>query len=122
MFLASEMAALGIRPDVLTYDRLVLVCLTEDDYEDAFRYLEEMKTMFEGSELRPGTFNALIKKCVAAGDKRTWDILEEMQSRGQNVEKIKRWAEKAWNVAATRATQTNGWEEREESDHCAQMG
>jgi pentatricopeptide repeat protein len=121
MFLASEMAALGIRPDVLTYDRLVLVCLTEDDYEDAFRYLEEMKAMFDGSELRPGTFNALVKKCVAAGDKRTWGILEEMQSRGRNVEKIRRWAEKAWNVAATGATQINGWEEREEGEHRAQM-
>lgn len=122
MFLASEMAALGIQPNVLTYDRLILVCLTEDDYEDAFRYLEEMKSMFEGSELRPGTFNALIKKCVAAGDKRTWGVLEEMHSRGQNVEKIWRWAEKAWNVAATRTTQKNDWEEREEAGYGAQMG
>jgi len=122
MFLASEMAAFGIRPDVLTYDRLVLVCLTEDDYEDAFRYLEEMKAMFEGSELRPGTFNALIKKCVAAGDKRTWGLLEEMHSRGQNVEKIRRWAERAWNVAATRTTQMNDWEAREDGGHRAHMG
>jgi pentatricopeptide repeat protein len=122
MFLASEMAALGIRPDVLTYDRLVLVCLTEDNYEDAFRYLDEMKAMFEGSELRPGTFNALIKKCVAAGDKRAWDILEEMQSRGQNVEKIRRWAEKARSVTATGATKTNDWEEREQGGYHAQTG
>jgi hypothetical protein len=122
MFLASEMAALGIRPDLLTYDRLILVCLTEEDYEDAFRYQEEMKAMFEGSELRPGTFNALIKKCVAAGDKRTWVLLEEMQRRGQNVEKITRWAEKAWNVAATRTTQKNDWEERGDCGYRAQTG
>ncbi len=122
MFLASEMAALGIRPDVLTYDRLVLVCLTEDDYDDAFRYLQEMKVMYEGSELRAGTFHALIKKCAAAGDKRMWRILEEMQSKGQNVERIRRWAERAWNVVVTKATQTNDWEEREESGDRVQGG
>jgi hypothetical protein len=122
MFLASEMAGLGVRPDVLTYDRLVLVCLTDDNYEDAFRYIEEMKAMFEGSELRTGTFNALIKKCVAAGDKRAWAILEDMQSRGHNVEKIRRWAERSWNVTATKTTQINEWEEREDGGYRTQMG
>lgn len=109
MFLASEMAALGIRPDVLTYDRLVLVCLTEEDYEDAFLYLDEMKGMFEGSELRMGTFNALIRRCIAARDKRVWSMLNEMQNKGHNVEKIRKWAE--LNSAPTEAVPTNSWEE-----------
>jgi pentatricopeptide repeat protein len=121
MFLASEMAAFGVRPDILTYDRLVLVCLSDDIYEDAFRYIDEMKAMFEGSELRTGTFNALIKKCVAAGDKRVWGILKDMQNRGHNVEKISRWAERSWNVVAMKAMQTNEWEDKEDNGSAAHM-
>lgn len=99
MFLASEMSALGIRPDVLTYDRLVLVCLLEQDYGDAFLYLEEMKAMFEWSRLRTGTLKVLIGRCVAAGDKRFWSILDDMQSKGHSLERIRRRAEKAWEKA-----------------------
>jgi pentatricopeptide repeat protein len=96
MFLASEMAALKIRPDVLTYDRLILVCLTEDDYEDAFLYLEEMKKTFESGDLRIGTWNALVRKCIAASDERAWSVLQELETKGLNVGKLRSWAEDAW--------------------------
>ncbi|KAI9745819.1 MAG: hypothetical protein M1818_000500 [Claussenomyces sp. TS43310] len=51
MFLASEMVALGIPADELTYDRLVLICLGgegneadgTDGLEDALRYVDEMR-------------------------------------------------------------------------------
>lgn len=56
MFLVSEMVALNIRASELTYDRLILVCLSEphgpgvssttNGYEDAMLYLDEMRTMF----------------------------------------------------------------------------
>lgn len=52
MFLASEMVALNIAPDLLTYDRLILICLkaaathgAEDAYDDAWRYFQEMRGM-----------------------------------------------------------------------------
>jgi pentatricopeptide repeat protein len=96
MLLASEMVNRGVRPDALTYDRLILACLTEDDYEDAFKYLREMKAMFAASELRMGTWTALVKKCVGAGDSRAWDLLEELNGRGTSTERLKSWMEGAW--------------------------
>lgn len=102
MFLASEMAALGIRPNVMTYDRLVLVCLMEDDYEDAFRYMGEMKRTFEKGELRIGTLHALVRRCVAAGDERAWSLLNELESRGHSRGKLRIWAEEAWKKVAKR--------------------
>ncbi|TVY87554.1 Pentatricopeptide repeat-containing protein, partial [Lachnellula willkommii] len=97
MFLASEMIALGIKPDHLTYDRLVLVCLQQDDYEDAFKYLEEMvdigRDKFENGQkgwwMRPGTASVLVRRCAHAGDKRAWEILKEMKRRGLPPKKVR---------------------------------
>jgi len=104
MFLAAEMIALGIKPDFLTYDRLIVACLNQDDYEDSFRYLEEMvdmgKDKFENGQkgwwMRRGTASALVRKCAQAGDKRAWDILVEMEKRGMEVESVKLGADEAW--------------------------
>jgi tetratricopeptide (TPR) repeat protein len=89
MFLASEMHALNIRPNLLTYDRLILACLAEDDYEDAFRYLEEMIAVgtaqaAEGGGwwMRKGTATLMAKKCVETSDERVWSVLDEMDRRG----------------------------------------
>lgn len=102
MFLASEMAALGIRPNVMTYDRLVLVCLMEDDYEDAFRYMDEMKRTFGNSELRTGTLHALVKRCVAVGDERAWSLLNELEGKGHSRGKLRSWAEEEWKKVPKR--------------------
>lgn len=70
MFLASEMLALNVPPNALTYDRLILVCLNEEvekseGFEDAWRYFEEMKSM--GWWPRGGTLKALgIRGCMLA--------------------------------------------------------
>jgi hypothetical protein len=96
MFIAAEMAALAIRPDALTYDRLVLVCLMEDDYEDAFRYLAEMKRTISKSELRSGTVHAFVRKCVTAGDERAWTLLSELEVQGRNMGKLRMWARENW--------------------------
>jgi tetratricopeptide (TPR) repeat protein len=92
MFLASEMVALGIKPNLLTYDRLIMVCLHEQDYEDAFNYLEEMvevgKNQYQdtgrkGWWMRKGTAFAMIQKCAASSsDPRGISILEEAVQRG----------------------------------------
>ena len=116
MFLASEMKALGIKADDLTYDRLILICLREDDYEDAFRYLEEMKAIGrdkgEGSQkgwwMRGGTSSALVRRCIVAGDKRAWDILSEMEVRGVGSAKLRNWAEENWNGKPRAITQSEG--------------
>lgn len=76
MFLASEMVALKIAPDALTYDRLILVCLEgrsgPEDFEDGWRYFEEMRGA--GWLPRPGTSMALAKQCCLMGDERIWQL------------------------------------------------
>jgi hypothetical protein len=100
MFLASEMASMGIRPNLLTYDRLILVCLEEDDYEDAFRYLDELKGTFPTLDLRPGTSQAFLKVCAEKKDDRGWAILEEMENRGQATSRMRTLMEQGWRVDA----------------------
>lgn len=103
MFLASEMTALGVKPDQLTYDRLILVCLNEDDYGDAFLYLEEMKAAGEtkgdkdGWWMRSGTATAMIKRCVANDDERAWSVLDEMEKRNYiKSGRLRAWVEQNW--------------------------
>ncbi|KAL9103769.1 MAG: hypothetical protein Q9163_001228 [Psora crenata] len=73
MFLASEMVALQVRPNALTYDRLVLVCLTGDqDLTDAWRYVEEMRGW--GFAMRGGTAVALARKACEHKDERVWGL------------------------------------------------
>jgi len=112
MFLASEMLAAGVKPDSLTYDRLILICLGEEDYEDAFRYLEEMvgaggsgrsaegdkDSRGKGWWMRGGTAAALVRRCVEAGDARAWDILTQMEDRGLGNAKLRRWVEENWEM------------------------
>ncbi|KAM3077258.1 hypothetical protein ACMFMG_003278 [Clarireedia jacksonii] len=105
MFLASEIRALGLRPTETTYDRLILVCMHPniEDYEDCFRYLEEMKVMGKNSVdpsgnkgwwMRRGTAISLIRRCILAGDKRAWLLLDEMEERGIPYNRaIRRWLE-----------------------------
>jgi pentatricopeptide repeat protein len=115
MFLASEMVALGIRADELTYDRLVLVCLgdntntssseasqqvgehsqaIDEGLEDALRYTAEMREIFGTTEkraapLRNGTWTALVKRCADRGDERAWHLLEEMEGLGLGTNRLK---------------------------------
>ncbi len=98
MFIAGEMAALGIQPDALTYDRLIRICLNDEDYEDAFKYLEEMVSIKpeDGSGgwwMRRGTASSLVEKCIKAKDDRAWVILAEMEKRGMQTGRLRDWAE-----------------------------
>lgn len=67
MFLASEMLHLKVVPDALTYDRLVLVCLQQRNFEDAFRYYEEMREF--GFWPRRGTWIAMISRLKEEADR-----------------------------------------------------
>jgi pentatricopeptide repeat protein len=105
MFLASEMAVLDIKPNQLTYDRLILACLKEEDYEDAFRYLEEM--ILVGTDkgdggwwMRSGTALALAKRCAAAFDERAWEIYNQMQQRGMEIKES--WISEEWDKGQER--------------------
>lgn len=98
MFFANEMVKLGLRPDRITYDRLILVCLTAGDLEDAMLYYEEMTstgaTAGRKGPLKPRrkTWETLIHKCVQKGDDRAVALLRDYKD---SVEEPRRAVEKA---------------------------
>jgi pentatricopeptide repeat protein len=67
----------SIKPNVHTYEQIILLCLTQDTYEDAFFYLEEMK----GAGFFPTLkiYEELVRKCVAFDDLRYKIALDEMR-------------------------------------------
>ena len=96
MFLASEMVALKVAPDRLTYDRLMLVCLSsENSIEDAWRYFDEMRGL--GWWPRGGTAVALAMRACARGDERVWRLVGEEQGKGLSEVKIESLIDKYWN-------------------------
>ena len=92
MFLASEMVALKVAPDGLTYDRLTLVCLnSENSIDDAWRYFEEMRGL--GWWPRNGTAMALARRACARGDQRIWRLADTGEGRGIPKGKVERLIE-----------------------------
>lgn len=99
MFLASEMVAMKIAPDALTYDRLVLVCLEgqcgNEDVGDAWRYFEEMRGA--GWWPRRGTAMALARRCCVNGDERIWQLQgDEDGGKGLGRSVIQRMVDENW--------------------------
>ncbi|KAI9725340.1 MAG: hypothetical protein M1828_003190 [Chrysothrix sp. TS-e1954] len=96
MFLVSEMIALGVTPSRLTYDRLILTCLQEEDHEDGLRYYEEMKQL----KLHPrfGTLKVMAEKCCAAGDERCWDLVADMHMQGMPTFELRESMATTWRA------------------------
>lgn len=104
MFLAAEMVALQVPPNALTYDRLMLVCLTaEAELEeettgqglaDAWRYFEEMRRLSWWP--RAGTVVALAKRCCARGDERVWALVREGDGEGMGMRQMERFVSEHW--------------------------
>ncbi|CAO2653537.1 Nn.00g029480.m01.CDS01 [Neocucurbitaria sp. VM-36] len=95
MFFANEMIQLGLKPDLITYDRLILVCVQSSDLEDALLYYEEMRATGSGKgsmKPRPRTWELLIHKCVVEGDERAVALLKDYK---ENVEEPRKHVEKA---------------------------
>lgn len=84
MFLASEMISLNLKPDRVTYDRLILVCESED-LDDAVAYFEEMRA----ANMRPrrGTYERLIDRLLEKGDERCVAVLRDYKESGEMVSK-----------------------------------
>jgi pentatricopeptide repeat protein len=98
MFFANEMIQLGLEPDRITYDRLILVCLQAGDLEDALLYYEEMTsidaTAKSKATMKPRrkTWELLIHKCVVQGDERAVVLLKAYKA---GVEEPRKGVEKA---------------------------
>jgi pentatricopeptide repeat protein len=84
MFLASEMISLNLKPDRVTYDRLILVCESED-LDDAVAYFEEMRA----ANMRPrrGTYERLIDRLLEKKDERCVAVLRDYKESGEMVSK-----------------------------------
>jgi len=78
--LLAEMRAAGLNPDERTYERLVILALTQPSYEAAFFYLEEMKGF--SYQPSPQVYEALASKCAFAKDARANLVLQEMEESG----------------------------------------
>lgn len=103
MLLVEEMISMGVKPDRLTYDRLILVCLGAGDLEDALLYYEEMRNTKNGDvskatdssttngamEMypRPATWASLVAKCVEMDDVRGVAVYRELIQHGGYVGK-----------------------------------
>ncbi|KAL8762124.1 MAG: hypothetical protein Q9184_001840, partial [Pyrenodesmia sp. 2 TL-2023] len=98
MFFASEMVASKIAPDALTYDLLILACMEssrEDDMDDAWRYLEEMRGA--GWWPRPATVLAMAKWCCQMGDKRIWQLRGDYrEGHGIEVSVLEKLVNEGW--------------------------
>lgn len=99
MFLAAELLALKLAPNVLTYERLLLTCLQETDYEDAFRYHEEMK--MQGFVPNQGTLVAMVHRCCETGDERAWGLLEAMKAAQYDESRTRAWLMQHWREKKT---------------------
>lgn len=78
----KEMKEKGIRPTIESYRRMIFLICSQisDDYEDAFIYLEEMKS--QNMLPTPSIYERIIKKCVQHDDARAKIALEEMDNFG----------------------------------------
>ncbi|KAH9948686.1 hypothetical protein B0H21DRAFT_732616 [Amylocystis lapponica] len=81
--LLAEMKQARLKPDTRTYERLLMLCLTQSTYEDAFFYLEEMKG--EGHVPPLTVYEAIVRKCVSVGDTRYKLAVEELVECGYEV-------------------------------------
>lgn len=78
--LLSDMKELKLKPDQNTYEEFIALCLTQDDYEDAFFYLEELKAT---GNIPPNiVYEGIVGKCLSRGDGRYQIALDEMKELG----------------------------------------
>ncbi|KAI4736607.1 hypothetical protein E4T50_12912 [Aureobasidium sp. EXF-12298] len=83
MFLVSEMLSIGVRPDSMVYDRLVVICVQDVKLDHAYRYFDEMEEL--GFMPRSRTAELLAKALAEKADHRCWDVLQRMQDRGAGL-------------------------------------
>jgi pentatricopeptide repeat protein len=98
LILASELLALGLKPDRITYDRMLLICTNhEGNYEDALKYYQEMRS--QRVEPRTGTILALVRRMTMETDDRVFDIVSQMEAMDvrASIPRIQKWIRLNWN-------------------------
>ena len=116
MFLAAEMVAMKLAPNPLTYDRLILVCLSaaegDDGMDDAWRYFNEMRKV--GWWPRLGTSTAMARKCCERGDDRIWKLVGEQEGT-LSRQTIERLVKKDWQGEVEEKWRSMGMAQLEET-------
>lgn len=82
--LLQEMKESGVKADIETYTKAIQLCLTQDVYEDAFFYLEEMKAA--GFVPPASLYQQMFDKCSMSGDSRSGMVLQELVECGYNLQ------------------------------------
>ncbi|PPQ89534.1 hypothetical protein CVT25_012206 [Psilocybe cyanescens] len=82
--LLADMKAAKIEPNQETFEKLIYLALTQETYEDAFFYLEEMKA----TKYMPprDVYVALGDKCASVGDGRCKLVWQEMRECGYRLD------------------------------------
>ncbi|KAJ6593845.1 hypothetical protein B0H19DRAFT_919621 [Mycena capillaripes] len=73
----------GIALDHDVFGKMITLHLTQDTYDDAFLYLEEMQSASHVPA--PHLYEALAVKCATVGDQRYLVALEEMKEVGHSI-------------------------------------
>ncbi|KAI8958473.1 hypothetical protein F5Y11DRAFT_336132 [Daldinia sp. FL1419] len=86
-FLFAEMQTFFIEPTQATYDHLIRISSMQDNYEQAFIFLEKMKSCKTGGQpnnwwISRDSALALIRRCIQAEDIRAQELIEECHKRG----------------------------------------
>ncbi|KAH9485324.1 Mitochondrial group I intron splicing factor CCM1 [Psilocybe cubensis] len=82
--LLADMKAAKIEPNKETFEKLIYLALTQETYEDAFFYLEEMKA---AKHLPPRKiYIALGDKCTEAQDPRADMVWQELRECGYRLD------------------------------------
>ncbi|THU95367.1 hypothetical protein K435DRAFT_779042 [Dendrothele bispora CBS 962.96] len=82
----EDMKQAGVSRDKKIYELMVELCLSQDTYEDAFVFLEEMKA--ENFVPSADVYKTLIRKCLYSGDNRYHIAIEEMKEAGHKISLI----------------------------------
>ncbi|KAI8139521.1 hypothetical protein BJV82DRAFT_513956 [Fennellomyces sp. T-0311] len=73
----------NLSPNATTLSKMVTLMCTQDNYEDAFKYLEQMKSM--GFVPLRGCYYRLVKKLASNQDSRLAIALDDMKTCGYDV-------------------------------------
>lgn len=90
-FLYEEMKAFSIEPSETAYNHLIRISSMQDNYEQAFYFLDKMRSS-ETAGLSNNWFMnrdsalALLRRCIQEEDMRAHDLIEECRKRDLNID------------------------------------
>ncbi|KIJ49470.1 hypothetical protein M422DRAFT_161368 [Sphaerobolus stellatus SS14] len=110
-----------VKLDITSYERIIRLCLTQSDYEDAFFYLEEMKAA--GFKPPAMIYVQIIKKCVFYKDTRVQIAVEEMRECGYEIPRsLKEFIENGGSRPSSRVEWGDSFGTGEEQEFTAEEG